>query len=131
MADYTDYLNERDKFLTDGFSSSAMMMRHHYREWIQEELVNLTPRADALETLAAGTIKRELQEICRRLREVDQSDLKARCDNVRQRSEDIRERNYESPMDARAYLDESYVALDKLVEELLKIRRFIVDQEGD
>jgi len=124
MFDPEELRTERDRHLAYSLSQHASFLAMGLRDWLQEELRELRPVLEALVPLLSGVVAGRLTIALERLDDIDRRELTEAYTAVKQRCDEIRDGDYEDPLDARLAADEVLWRLEKLVRELMRLRRF-------
>lgn len=128
MSDNNELRQERDQNLVYRLLHTADTLRQAYQEWIQQELNNLIPKAEILELTQSGSLRSELQAKIRRMREIDNRELKEAVDNINHKIAELRVVVVTSDdiITERQSLEDCLSRFRDCVRELLDIRRLLV-----
>jgi len=127
VTDYVEQQNERDNSLIRRMCSSADSLRFYFRTWIEEEMRDLTARAQALEiTTLDEAAKAQFEELVGSIDDVRSHEQEA----FRRLDERIKETEamlYSDPLESYQHLQDSLSGMERLVRRLLAVRRQVDD----
>jgi hypothetical protein len=123
MTDYKESQAKRDKSLVNRSANAADNFSLYLKTWIQEEIIALYPRVNALaDSKAPEPIKREHERALKVLEELDRYELNDEYDKFRMSLTDIQDGVYETCLEAHQYVQDALSGLERVVRRLLRVR---------
>lgn len=131
MLDFPERADERDDALMRRLRQAIDDLRMYLRDWLQEEVKEARIELQVQEAIAQGMIRTEISAKLQRLDEIDHRILRELDRLVNEKIGDVEEGAYESPPEARLYMEEGIRAMESVLMELLIVRRFILLNRGE
>jgi hypothetical protein len=127
MSGDVDQQSDRDGYLTRRMCHSADSLGYYFRTWIEEEMRDLTGRAEALEiTTLDGAAKGQFEEIVASIDDVRSHEQEA-FQRLDERIKEIEGMLYSDPLESYQHLQDSLSGMERLVRRLLAVRRQVDD----
>jgi hypothetical protein len=116
----------RDTDLVEHFVNEAENIRLRFREWIQEELIELAREADVLDALIPpGQNKDRIGKIRERIQVMNESELRYVDQRLKDNNGEINYSNAGTPLEARSRLEDGMSSMKGMIHELLEMREII------
>ena len=126
---FDDGITRRDDDLVRGLCEFARHSRLDLREWTQAEIKAVLIAAELQEGRVHGTIRESITRVVRRLREIDQQDLREADSLYVDVIEEVRDGGYLEVYEAYEKLQIGSAKYLRIIKELIQIRSFIGEME--
>ena len=125
MTDYNEAQAKRDQSLANRSANAADAFSLYLKTWIQEEIIALYPRVNALadSPSAPGPLKAEYEQARKELEELNRHELNDVYEKFNESLTDIREGVYESCLAAHQYVQDALSGLERVIRRLLRLRK--------
>lgn len=132
MIEYSDPREGRDRFLViTSVVSAALALLYGFRDWVQDELIDLIPRAERAVLFSGGT-DIELNQMLRRIRDIEQREFPECTEDLKARTKEISDgAPFDGIVESRRYLESPCSRFENMVNELLSYRERLLALEGD
>jgi hypothetical protein len=128
MFDPDELRRQRDRIVARALTQHTIYLAMALRDWIQEEAREARPVLQSLEPMLAGVVAGRLKGALQFLDDLERGDAKAAFDEVGEWcdeiTQDIEERRYLDPLQARLDADRALWRLERQIRELFSIRLF-------
>ena len=115
---------ERDDTLIKGLCGAARNTRLELREWIEGEVRDLIQLAEIQERLSEGVIQERVSRNARRLRQINQENLRNAVEHFDETIDEVSHGGYTDMSDAYEKLHRGCIDLVEIMKELQQIREF-------
>lgn len=119
---YPDRAEERDGIFVRQVVANTRNTRSEFREWIQQELIDLVTLAQLAESTADGVIKDGIREDIDRLKEINLNGLRRAVKALDEEIERVSEGSYDDVLDAYHYLQDATSRLERFMRQILEIK---------
>lgn len=125
MANDYDPMEEIDNDCVIQCAVEAWAVARAYHEWIERQLRYWIPKAEAIEPTLNGMVGDNVRAAVERMKAISYRELPEVRNDVKEKDSEVRGGAWSNVLDARAYLQQGCYRYEKLVEEILQIRKLL------
>lgn len=129
-SDYPNKAEEREAVFVRQLVATTRTMRYEFREWIQQELIELTLVAQLAESTSRGSAKDAIQQDLNLLGEINLHGLPTAIKALDEEIERVSGGAYDDVLDAYHYMQDMCSRLERFTRQLLEIKRRLAAYAG-
>jgi hypothetical protein len=127
---YTEVSENRDRHFERRLVVHVEAIAGLYAEWIQEEIRDQIALLQGIEVAVSGKLRDEVSEQLERLNDMNLRRLEDCKRRMKERVEELMEGDHRGLIEDQRYLWERLQMYESLIEELMRIRTFIIAHEA-